>query len=182
MPIADLAPGTLPWTAKGTEIINEVNSLRLTYPTVVAYLTSDLSNATTTFADATGLGFTAAANTRYLVELFCTYNADAARDMLATWSIPAGCGGWWTPNGVVAAAASNGGTTGELNGQSVLLTDFHAFAGGTAINMFAGPVCYVANGGTAGAVQFRYSLFSVATGTGPCLIKAGSMIRVTQLV
>lgn len=179
-PIAIPPPGTLPWTATGTEIINEINALRYSFPTC-SYITSDLSNATTVFADAIGLGFAVAASSRYFFELFCTYNADAARDMLATWSVPAGASGWWTPNGVVAAATSNGGTTGELNGQSVILTDFHAFAGGGGVNMFAGPVGTVITAGTPGAVQFRYSLFTTASGSGPCTIRAGSMIRVTQL-
>lgn len=181
MAISIPTPGDAPWTAKGSEIITEINRMTLSYPTIT-YITSDLTNLTTTLADATGLSFAVAANTRYLFECFFTYNADSLRDVLCTWTIPAGLTGWWTPNGVVSSATSNGGTTGELNGQSVVLTNNHALSGGGTTDMFAGPVGSILTSATAGTVQFRYALFSTAAGAGGAIIRAGSMIKVTQLV
>ena len=153
----------------------------LGYPKI-AHITSNLTSTNTTLADATGLGVSMAANARYFVEYFITYDADQARDIKMTHTIPSGATGWWTPNCVEAGATSNGGAVGDLNGFAVVLTDVHAFSGCGAggPGMFAGPVAYVITT-NAGTLQLQWALFSTAGGAGNGTLRWGSLVRSTRI-
>jgi hypothetical protein len=143
-------------------------------PSTVIRLDSDVSNATTAFADITGLSFTAAPTADYLIEGFLIYTSTAT-----TTGINFGITGPASPAGLV------GEWQAYTSDTAVLSRQFRAYDTGTATT--AVPAIGTANygqytamlrtGAAGGPVTLRFASETANSVT----IKAGSVIRVQQL-
>lgn len=164
----------------------ELNTLPQMY-----YVASDQVKTNTTFGNVAGLSFSADANTRYLIECFITYLAAVERDMKLQWTYPGTpTGSWWAARGIVSGATADSGSTGDFNGQSVIYSGTHAFAGSSGSGsapsdpnngMMCTPTAMFLTDSTPGTIQLQFAFLSTASGTGNCTIKAGSCMRVTKL-
>ena len=142
-------------------------------PFTVVRLDADVSNATTAFANATGLTFTAAANADYLIEAFVIYTSTAA-----TTGINLALTGPASPVGLV------GEWQAYTSDTAMLARQFRAYDTGTAttgvsasgVAQYAQFTAMLRTNAAGGAVTLRFA----SETTNSVTIKAGSLLRWQQ--
>ena len=135
----------------------------------VVKLAADVTNTTTTLADTTGLSFTAAANTTYLIEIWVTYTTAAT-----TTGINLSVNGPATPTSIsflrFTGLSTNAGAVSNFNAYDAGTANASALSGvNTAI-----VEAVLANAGTSGTFILR---FASEVATSAVTIKAGSTLR-----
>lgn len=143
-------------------------------PQTVIRLDGDVANATTAFADITGLGFTAQAAADYLIEAFLVYTSAAA-----TTGVNLGITGPASPAAIV------GEWRAFTSDTAVLARQFRAYDTGTATTAVGAPTvaqfarfsAMLRTGAEGGPVTLRFASETTQAVT----IKAGSILRVQQL-
>jgi hypothetical protein len=131
------------------------------------------TNATTTMADATSLGFAVEANARYMVTALISYDAPTATDIKFEWTGPAGV----TMNRNVLGLAI--GTADNMSSSFMAIrrgTGTDQTAGGpngttSAFSVYVEHVDILTSS-TAGTAQFRFAANAAGTATlqGDCMI------------
>jgi len=139
----------------------------------IVQLTADRTNATTSFADVTGLGFTATANKDYIIDAYIMYTTSAT-----TVGINLAC------NGSTAATAIVGQTVGNTAATTIAGREFKAYnsSGGTLTAAISGnniAIMHILlrNGGSSSNFIIRFA----AETTGSVVVKTGSTIRYRQV-
>ncbi len=140
---------------------------------VVVVKVGDTSNATTTYADATGLSFTALAGKTYIIEAWVRWATSAA-----TVGIKLSVNGPATPGFVAdvwrAALTTSGISGGGGNAYNVGGASASAFA--TADNLAVLNILFRC-GAAGGPVTVRFA----AEATGTATVKDGSVLRYRQV-
>lgn len=139
-------------------------------------LGSDVSNATATLADATGLSFIADANSDYMIEFSIIYNAPLITDGInlavngpvSPVSVP---GLIMVPGSVTPNAVIKPFTSYDLS--NIFTDNSHALLNHAKVN------CNFRNGLTAGTFILRFAKESAGTGT--ITIKTGSLLRYKKI-
>lgn len=139
-------------------------------PTYIV-LSADRTNATTSYADITGLSITVTANTRYAIECSLRYDANATTTGIGVgWTGPASP---TLTSGLMLSGlttATVGGTTSAGNDTGAVTTASVATTANAV--QFEG---FWANGANAGTVQMRFkSEIAIASAI---IVKAGSWCR-----
>lgn len=140
---------------------------------VVVVKSGDTANSTTTFADATGLSFTALANKTYIIEAWIRWATSAT-----TVGIKFGINGPASPafiGDLFLAILSTGALSGG-GGNAYDVGIATASALGLGDNL-ARVYCLFRNGSTQGAVTIRFA----AETTGTVTVKDGSVLRYRQV-
>lgn len=159
---------------KGTELCIAADC-RTSWPGGGTYVTlsADVTNATTTFANVTGLSFAVAASTKYDVECSIAYTANATTTGLGlSWTGPA------SPTQasamVIGATSTTAATVATLTGNDTGTVWTASAALSPTLN-HATLTGHWSNGTTAGTLQLRVkSEVAVASGI---VIKAGSWCK-----
>jgi len=139
----------------------------------IVRLTTDRANSTTSFADCTGLSFSPAANTDYLIEFFILYTTSAT-----TVGINLAVNGPASPTGMAFQ------TLGNTAAATLAGREFNAYntSGGTLTAAIAGYNIAIIkgilrNGANTGTFILRFA----AETTGTVTIKIGSVLRWRQI-
>jgi hypothetical protein len=143
-------------------------------PSNVVRLDADVSNATTAFADVTGLSFPAAANADYLIEAFLVYTST-----VITTGINFAINGPASPVGVVGAWTAYPTLTSSVPRQFRAYDSGTATAGVDTINVaqFSQFTAMLRTGAAGGATVVRFAAETANSVT----VKAGSILRYQQL-
>jgi hypothetical protein len=141
-------------------------------PTTVARVTGTVTSTSTSFADITGLTFSVAANTSYLLECEIIYQSTAAGTGIAF-----GVNGPATPTSVQIFTQIMTTATAQVVGNQNAYDTGTATASATAnTNLRGRLVCILDNGNNSGTLAVR---FASETGTAVS-VRVGSVARLTQ--
>jgi hypothetical protein len=136
------------------------------------------TNATTTMTDATNLGFSVTANSRWWAMLVIAYDAPTATDAKFAWTSPVGV---TMARNITSQAA---GTTTNIDTNAILIrrgTGTAQAVGGPASTASAFSVhteiCDIQVGATAGTMQFQFAANAAGTAT----LQSDSMLWYQQV-
>jgi hypothetical protein len=154
-------PWTTPKTWSAGETLTAANfnthirdNLNAIGPTIArARTTADVSNATTTLANLTGISFAIGASEIWVMELHGFVNIDATGDYKSNWSVPSGATGHHWTNAATLGGARDALTTSIVVGATG--------SGDYPLDEYA----TVVNSTTAGTVQFQFALNSASGST-----------------
>ena len=124
--------------------------------TRIVRLTADVSDASGTLQDVTGMSLAIGANEVWTFQMFAMYLADTTPDARFGWTGPAGCQATWAHTGDTTFNVSGGGNNiPQTIGGNVALHGYGT-ADPTDVNSttFNGTIV---NSGTAGTFQLQYS-------------------------
>jgi hypothetical protein len=138
-------------------------------------LPDDVTSVSTTLQDAGVLNFLVAGNTKYGIDGVMFYNSTSASHIAWAWSGPANMLAKWNAGGDVSTGTDDYPLFDTILDYGDANTQVSFGFGHSAV---AKPTARFATTDTAGLLQLR---FGCSAGTGPCVLQAGSWLRISDL-